>query len=284
MRSLRCWPSLLLLALFVIPCESHDTTLFLMRGGRLVTEDSITVSKAPAIQQPSPGKSFLLSALIPGAGQLYQGRKVGWAMVLADAVLWSGYFSSRSKGNELQDEYQAYADAHYVLTNPDFTNEKERGWLEWWSFFRAVDPTYAWADSIYWEDINYDREYAPSSYYQEIDVSDVYIYGWTDWAGNEYNNDEYWRFTNDGHVEFTYRSAMRDEYRRMRDEADGYKKWAGWCIGGALLLRAVSAIEALRSARRLQPTWNSSEGRVRLGVEWHRSDPALVLCSTRSLK
>lgn len=249
-----------------------------------MTEDSITVRESRAAQGPSPGKSFLLSALVPGAGQLYQGRKIGWALVVADAALWSGYFASRSKGNDLEDDYRAYADGHYVLTNPDFTNEKERGWLEWWSFFRAVDPAYVWADSIYWEDISYDREYVSSSYYQEIDVSDVYIYGWSDWADSTYNNDHDWRFDNEGHLQFTYNSEYRDEYRHMRDEADRYRKWSGWCIGGALLLRAVSAIEALRSARSYEPPVENSVGCVRFDVEWHRSDPALVLCWTKALR
>jgi hypothetical protein len=275
--------SLLLVATLTVPSEGHDATLLLVRGGRLVTEDSIAVRESNAVRGPSPGKSFLLSALVPGAGQLYQGRRIGWAFVALDAALWSGYFATHSKGNDLESEYRAYADEHYVLTNPDFTNERERGWLEWWSFFRAADQTYAWADSIYWEDISYDREYAPSSYYQEIDVSDVYIYGWADWADSVYNNDHDWRFDNEGHLEFTYSSAIRDEYRSMRDNADGYRKWAGWCIGGALLLRAATAIEALRSARSYEPPIESSGGRVRVDVEWHRREPTLVLCWREAL-
>jgi hypothetical protein len=277
--------SLFFVAICALPCAGHDdTTLFLLRGGRLVMEDSIAVATTHVDEGPSPGKSFLLSALVPGAGQLYQGRKVGWALMAVDAALWAGYIATHAKGNDLVSEYRAFADENYVLTNPDYANEGERGWLEWWGFFRAADPNYAWVDSIYWEDIQYDREYAPSSYYQEIDVSDVYIYGWRDWAGDEYANDDFWRFTNEGSLEFTYTSVMRDEYRRKRDDADGYKEWASWCLGGSLLLRAASAIEALRAARRYQPATNDSEHGLRFEVEWRRRDPVLVLCWTRAVK
>jgi len=261
-------------------CRAEESTGLMMRGGRLVTEDTLSVLELENAKTPSPGKSFLLSAAVPGAGQLYQGRKIGWVFLAMDAAIWTGYFMTHSEGKSLEDDYRGFADEHYVLSNPNAGNDGERGWLQWWSFFRQADSEYAFADSIYWQDIEYDSRNSKSSYYQEIDVSDTYIYGWDDWADSEFSNEEYWWWDNEGHLQFTNESEHREKYRKLRGDADSYKKWAGRFLGGALLLRAASAIEALRTARTTGDQQPSSFG---LRVDWLRPEPTLVLSWTRMM-
>jgi len=62
----------------------------------------------------SPLKAFLLSAAVPGAGQLYTGSKVKAAAFLGiEALAWTGYIVYHGKGDDRTDIYEAFADLHW---------------------------------------------------------------------------------------------------------------------------------------------------------------------------
>lgn len=236
-----------------------------------------TMASSPGAHTPSPGISFLLSALVPGAGQVYQGRPMGWAFVAADAALWGGYLALRHQGHDLEDDYRAFADAHYVLSNPDYGNDAERGWYEWWDFFRTIDPTFVWADTLYWHDIREANRSDRVRYYQDIEASNAYIFGWDDWAPHEFGNGDFWWQDADG-LHFAYVSPYRDQYRRMRAKADDRLRWATRLVGVAVVARAATAIEALRSAR------TARRAALSVSVDWTRRDPALVVAWRKALR
>ncbi len=265
-----------MLCLVFVPLAGADTSsVLLIKGGRILSEESPPGEESTMPHGgPSPGKVFLLSALVPGAGQLTMGQKRGWLFLAADVAVWAGYLSMRGAGKDAEDEYATFAQQHYTLTNPDFTNDAERGWLEWWDLFRRLDPEYMYADSVYWQYIEDDYEHSKSSYYQEIAESNGYIYGWDDWAPDPSgNNDEYWGFDSDsGGLYFNYISEHRDEFRSLRKDASDKMAWASRLVGAAVALRAVSAIDALRSARSAR-----EQGGLQLEVSWHQREPALVL-------
>ncbi|GIX06411.1 MAG: hypothetical protein KatS3mg115_0814 [Candidatus Poribacteria bacterium] len=54
---------------------------------------------------PSPELAFLLSAAVPGAGQLYAGKKRGYLYLLAEGALWTGYLLTRRDAQEKRDAY-----------------------------------------------------------------------------------------------------------------------------------------------------------------------------------
>ncbi|MCU0610852.1 MAG: hypothetical protein MUE60_03570 [Candidatus Eisenbacteria bacterium] len=233
---------------------------------------SLTESVAPPGMGPSPGISFLLSALVPGAGQIYQGRSAGWAFVAADAAIWGGYAALKADGNGLEDDYRAFTDEHYDLSNPDFSNDAERGWFEWWDFFRTIEPTFVWADTVYWHDIREARERDLVRYYQDVEASNAYIFGWDDWAPNQFGNGDFWWQDADG-LHFAYVSPRRDECRRLRAKADSRLRWANRLLGVALVARAATAIEALHDARE---TREARDG-LSVSIDWSRQDPAFVV-------
>ncbi len=51
----------------------------------------------------------VLSAVVPGAGQLALGQRRGWLYIALESIGWFGYASYRSSGGTLRDEYRDYA-------------------------------------------------------------------------------------------------------------------------------------------------------------------------------
>lgn len=238
-------------------------------GGRfMVTGADLMAHAERGARGPSPGVAFLMSALVPGAAQVSQGRPWGWALVAADAAVWTGSVAWRAKADDLQREYREFAEAHYVLSNPAYSHDGERGWYEWWQFFRAIDPSFVWADSFYWADIRQAHQQRSDRYYRDIGTMDAYIFGWDDWAPNPVDNSSYWWQDAQG-LHFAFTSPHRDRYRALMDQASSRRRWATQMVGVAVLLRAASAIEALRFAR--------AERGLSVTVDWSGVDPVLVV-------
>lgn len=66
--------------------------------------------------EKSPGKAFLLSAILPGAGEFYAGAK--WRALAFSSVevfSWIMYFSNKNTGDDLENKYMKYADQHWDL-------------------------------------------------------------------------------------------------------------------------------------------------------------------------
>jgi len=58
-------------------------------------------------------KAALLSLLLPGAGEIYGGSKTkGKIFLLSEASVWAGFFSFRTYGSWLKDDYRSYAASH----------------------------------------------------------------------------------------------------------------------------------------------------------------------------
>jgi hypothetical protein len=62
-----------------------------------------------------PGRAMLLSAVIPGTGQLYAGAKIRGAVFLAlEAAGWTAFAMYQTKGKDKEDEYEQFADDHWL--------------------------------------------------------------------------------------------------------------------------------------------------------------------------
>jgi len=65
--------------------------------------------------QKSPGKAFILSAIVPGTGELYAENKRGIAFMATEAVFWLTYFVLHGKANDLKDDYLAFVDENIMF-------------------------------------------------------------------------------------------------------------------------------------------------------------------------
>jgi hypothetical protein len=72
------------------------------------SEDSVYV----VVEVPewrSEGGALVMSAVLPGAGELYVGERSGWLFLLAEAAGWAAHFFLKDKADERRDEAAAYA-------------------------------------------------------------------------------------------------------------------------------------------------------------------------------
>lgn len=163
-------------------------------------------------------RAALSSLLLPGSGQLRQGRRSGWAFIAAEAVLIGGGIWAGYRGRSRQDDYEFLADKHW---------DRNR-YLEYTSFYTA-ETDLSWP---------YDHHTLPPEgtrnhdYYEMIGKYEQFAPGWDDWSA--------W-------YDITYRgnSTNRNTYLQMRLEANRYLKSALTAGGLLFLNHALTSAEAL---------------------------------------
>lgn len=94
---------------------------------RFRVEPSIRVDEQAATDRvPSPGKGFLLSAALPGAGQWYLGQNRWPAYLAVEAWAWLQFIDWRRKGHRLQGQYRDLA--WFVARRVSTGRRTEAGW------------------------------------------------------------------------------------------------------------------------------------------------------------
>jgi hypothetical protein len=126
----------------------------------------------------SPGKAFVLSLVLPGAGQYYTGNKIKAAVSLAiESALWLGRFSYRSQGDDQVLEYEAFADDHWSDI-PYFNSLLAEYEIDRWG---DSDPGVPWAHHLPFKvdgvDTTADMNH---EYYENIGKYDQFVWGWDD--------------------------------------------------------------------------------------------------------
>jgi hypothetical protein len=165
----------------------------------------------------SPFLAGLMSAVVPGSGQLVQGQRRGLVYLGVEAVIWFSYFALHDAGNQSQTDYQEFADDH-------------------WSFERYAGPDGnspatctdgGPTDEFQKEkaDLVDLRENDHDGYYEEIGINRVYACGWD-------------------------QAASRSDFLGMRGHANDLFGAANTVASVAILNHLVSAIDAARSAAR----------------------------------
>jgi len=96
-----------------------------------LSEDSVYVV-VPVPEWRSEGGALAMSALLPGAGQLYVGERSGLLFLLAEAGGWAAHLFLESKADERRNEAFAYAG--------DPTDPASTWSLERWAQATSEDP------------------------------------------------------------------------------------------------------------------------------------------------
>lgn len=83
------------------------------RFDRSILLDQKTSVSRTIQKTPSRGKAFLLSLILPGAGEYYAGSKKMAAIFFGtEILLWATYGSFRTYGNWKKDDYKRFATVH----------------------------------------------------------------------------------------------------------------------------------------------------------------------------
>jgi hypothetical protein len=174
----------------------------------------------------SPAKAFMLSLVVPGAGEYYNGQKIkAVSFLAADALFWTGYFIYHKKGVDKENDYKAFADLHY---DPDV-------FLQWWDTVPEDDQ------NAYSHRLPVDENGMPirnHEYYENIGKYDQFQVGWED-IGPNYPPE-------DTSALWGYRVTYLD----MRKQSNDYYSRATTMIMVSIANHIVSAFDAAIGAKR----------------------------------
>ena len=179
----------------------------------------------------SPGKAFLLSLAVPGAGEFYNEQKFKAGIFLAvDAALWTGYFIYHKKGADKEKEYKAYADVHYSWQ--DF--------LIWWDDLPDENK------QDYSHRMPVDENNVPifnHEYYENIGKYDQFQVGWPGGINHPF-------IPGDSVYSETWMPVERSTYLGLRQRSNDYFSNATTAVMVSIANHIVSAFDAAIGAKR----------------------------------
>ena len=174
----------------------------------------------------NPGVAFLMSAVLPGSGQLAEGRNRAFAYLSVEAIAWIAHFSWLDAGNKTEGEYEAYARGHWDLATWDSLAAESNPSCQ------ALPPNVPYdaaRDQIYGHLEAGDYQH----YYEDIGKLEAYRSGWDDFDCDEAEA----------------MSPNRSDYRGMREESNDYLDRARNAMTVIFLNHVISAVDAYRTAK-----------------------------------
>jgi len=192
---------------------------------------------------------FLLSLGVPGAGELYAGNPLKAGIFLGlEAAAWSGVLIYNKKGNDGEENYREFADAHWQF---DY-------YYDWFVFFGddsiyteqlPVEVVISGSDTTYIPDKNHD-------YYEMIGKYDWFILGWEDLPNRDAIRDSTKELPHDAEEILEVLKAHEDdsdlrlEYMNMRKQTNDYFTTSKYFVGAVILNHILSAFDAAWTAKR----------------------------------
>ena len=196
----------------------------------------------------SPVLAGVLSAIIPGAGQIYnEDYWVAAAFVAVEAALVTTAIVYDNKGDDQTEYFQNYADDYM---NPDHNWSVVR-YAEWLAEYQGADLNEIlipgteglppW-ERVYWDKLNAAEtgshklaRYGEQQYYEMIGKYHQFAAGWNDYTGGQ-NNAQI--------------SPNFEYYSIQRGEANDYYNTASTAIVGIYINHLLAAAEAVWGATR----------------------------------
>lgn len=84
---------------------------------QVVDDPNATNAMDPAMKKKNPGRAVLLSALVPGAGELYAGAPLKAAgFFLLEVACWGSAIYFTKEGKDKEDAYELFADENWDET------------------------------------------------------------------------------------------------------------------------------------------------------------------------
>jgi hypothetical protein len=171
-----------------------------------------------------PGVCFLLSAILPGAGQLYNGDDRGYVYLGIEAAAWFARLSYIDAGHRKENDFERFANIHWTFRNYRGSNG-------------ILGANYTPANDSLLTD--YSRTARPR-YYDQIGKDNNFRAGWDDWAGWSPNYDP---------AKDLAPSPNRAHYRKMRQQSSDLLNRGRLALAAAMMNRVVSGVDAFRTAR-----------------------------------
>ena len=158
----------------------------------------------------SPFVAGLLSAVVPGTGQLVQGQNRGWIYLGVEVVAWFSYFGLRSAGHQAEEDFGQFADSHWDWER--YENVSDCG--------DGLGPVNFQEERDLLQDL-FDNDLG--DFYQTVGRRNTYACGWDT-------------------------QENRAEFLSIRDDANDLFRASRYLSTAAFLNHLVSAVDAVRSA------------------------------------
>ena len=220
--------------------------------------------------EKSPGKAFLLSAIVPGAGEFYAGAK--WralAFVGVEVFSWAMYLNRKGKGDDIEQAYKKYADNYWDFADwMNYSNTNDRCGPEG-SHHLYISYTVGDLEQefVVDKDFPYDSLMLAADneggvldpirtrdYYENIGKYDQFACGWEDYYDNHYI---------DGSLatDTVFATPRRENYLGQRKDSNDALKMATNFATAVMFNHLISAFHAQIAAKNY-----SSEAEK---VSWH---------------
>jgi hypothetical protein len=218
-------------------------------------DQPVSEGSGESVERKSVARAMILSAVLPGLGQIYAGGRrgviSGGAMAATDVFSIWRYFANNAKGDDKKGEYEDWSRDHF---SRDRFERYVRDTVVVYSGYEEFDI--CTDGSIYdsaacWENIDMVfplSETGSGAYYEQLDIDDRFVFGWDDWDpyGIE-NHEDFWvdwdpfEELPSGLPQMT---TNRQVYQQIRSEAEDFygkaDRWAWIMVIG----RVVSMVDA----------------------------------------
>ena len=207
------------------------------------------------VGRKSVARAMILSAVLPGLGQVYAGGRRGYAvggtMAAVDVLSAWLYYDNNRKGDDKKSEYQDFARDHYDRERYEsYVRDTVVPTSGYRDFESCTDPG-SYDSSACWTAIHNvfplsDQDDA--AYYEQIGDEDKCVFGWDDWYPDRPPNHADAWIDWDPYEEFPEgvprTSDNREIYREMKSEADDFFGKADRYAWVMVIGRVVSMIDA----------------------------------------
>lgn len=197
------------------------------------------------VSRKSPLKAFAMSAVIPGAGEFYTGKKtVGLIKTALEVGLWVGYFHYTGQAEDKKDEYEDFADIHWNFNR----------WETWYD-------NSGWADvgSETFERYDNGEPVKDHHYYEKLGKYPWAQGGWDDFK-DEYQNDD---------LQVVQYSPNHETYLGMRKDKNNLNDNATLAASLAMVNHLVSGFHAAFLARSVNKTLSAVSPETELQFVTH---------------
>ena len=222
-------------------------------------------------KEKSPVIAGVLSAVIPGTGEIYAGNYLKGAIFLGvEAGLWTMHFIKINSGDSKTEEYQNYA-------NNNWDVYKYAAWLKNNNFSGAevIDLTSdketlrLQVNQV--ESLNFSHTlppYGAQQYYEVIGKYQNFVAGWSQADASIINNNP-----NSPNYYFNYKIQQVADYMQSRQDANDLYQFADNMIMLSIINRVLSTADAIwtvslfnsnlevKTSARLKNTYLFKEGR-----------------------
>ncbi len=256
--------------------------------------ESVSVAVADETSEKlNPGRALMLSAIVPGAGELYAGSKIKAALFFGlEVACWYGAITNAQKGNDKEKDFEAFADANY--------RESYYRDLEWFAAQNQLgtNPTplpdgmdtieewneLSWQDKTGYLPKNFTHELPSEKTQQYYESIGKYLtqfgWGWGDWIdhpntptdinGHALANNYDWTSS----VGADYSTFMVHDYIDMRAESNEFLDKSAMFFSIVMVNHVVSAMDAGFTVRNKNKKLATVEPQV--GGILHNNSPVMV--------